>query len=131
MPANSSIIKTMTILQIQVTQDGILELYCNACSFFLVIHSRTSIIATNSNVFFVPTYKNGISNKLPLKNPHTYSQTIPMLSALKIIHPNTAKKKVKSIWPVSFTVGKNLPSATWLVYLRFLPVRISGRKSKA
>ena len=54
-----------------------------------------------------------------------------MLSALKIIHPITAKKKVKSICPVSFKVGKILPSATWLVYLRFLPVRMSGRNRMA
>ena len=54
-----------------------------------------------------------------------------MLSALKIIHPITAKKKVKSIWPVSFSVGKNLPSATWFVYFLFLPVKMSGRNKSA
>ncbi len=63
--------------------------------------------------------------------PQTYSQAIPILSALKIIHPITAKKNVKSICPVSFKVGKSRPSATWLVYLRFLPVNIRGKNKTA
>ena len=54
-----------------------------------------------------------------------------MLSALKIIHPNTAKKNVKSICPVSFNVGKSRPSATWFVYLRFFPVNINGKNKTA
>ena len=54
-----------------------------------------------------------------------------MFSALKIIHPITAKKNVKSICPVSFNVGKMRPSAIWFVYLRFLPVNIRGKNKTA
>ena len=54
-----------------------------------------------------------------------------MLSALKIIHPNTAKKNVSSICPASLKVGRMRPSATWLVYFRFLPVNIKGRNKMA
>ena len=54
-----------------------------------------------------------------------------MLSALKIIHPITAKKKVRSICPISLSEGSHLPSATWFVYLRFLPVNINGKNNMA
>ena len=73
----------------------------------------------------------GAVNKLVLHIPQKNSQACPMLSALKIIHPNTAKKKVKSICPASFKVGKILPSAIWFVYLRFFPVKIKGKNRMA
>lgn len=80
---------------------------------------------------YVALYIHGMSNKLLSKTSQIYFHACPMLSALKIIHPNTAKKKVKSICPVSLNVGKIRPSATWLVYFRFLPVRIRGRNKIA
>ena len=131
MPPNSNIINTITKLHIQATQEGLFLLYCNECSFRLVTHSNISIITTIIIVFFEPTYIKGVLKILTLNTPQTYSQAIPILSALKIIHPITAKKNVKSICPVSFKVGKSRPSATWFVYFRFLPVNIRGKNKMA
>ena len=39
--------------------------------------------------------------------------------------------KVRSICKASRQVGRMRPSATWLVYLRFAPRRISGRNNSA
>ena len=128
MPANSNNTNTNAILYIHANQDGVAGLYCNACSFRRDSHSRHSIITTNNKLFFVPTYMKGNLNKLPLTIPQKYSHAIPIFSALKIIHPITAKKNVSNICPVSFSVGNHLPSATWFVYLRFFPVKMSGRK---
>ena len=80
---------------------------------------------------YVVLYIHGALNRLLLKTPQTYSHACPMLSDLKIIHPNTANKKVNSICPISFSVGKIRPSAIWLVYLRFLPIKIRGKNSMA
>ena len=54
-----------------------------------------------------------------------------MLWERKIIQPMTTRAKVKSICKVSRQVGRRRPSATWLVYLRFAPRRISGRNNNA
>ena len=73
----------------------------------------------------------GMETRLRLQIAQIYSQACPIVSALKIIHPTTARKNVKSICPVSFMVGRTRPSATWFVYLRFFPVNINGKNKMA
>ena len=107
------------------------NLNSNPCSFLRCSHSTNNMkpmYMTSLKAIFLNT---GMVKILKLQIKQTYSQAIPMLSALKIIHPNTANKNVKNICPASFKVGKMRPSATWFVYLRFFPVRISGRKRMA
>ena len=96
MPPNSNIINTITKLHIQATQEGLFLLYCNECSFRLVTHSNISIITTIIIVFFEPTYIKGALKILTLNTPQTYSQAIPILSALKIIHPSQPKRTSKA-----------------------------------
>ena len=100
----------------------------NPCSFLRCDHSTTNIMVIKMTLLNAIFFLMKTINKLTSNIPQTYSQAIPILSALKIIHPITAKKNVKSICPVSFIVGNNRPSATWFVYLRFFPVSIKGKK---
>ena len=53
------------------------------------------------------------------------------LPARKIIKPNVTNTKVSIILAVSAGDGSSLSSAAMSLYLRFLPDKMSGRKSNA
>lgn len=96
-------------------------------------HSTDNIIKIepiNTQNVLIVRYQ-GIQKRLLSAIPQMYSQACPILCALKIIHPNIAKKNVSNIWPVSLHDGRNLPLATWFVYFRFFPVKIKGRNRTA
>ena len=103
----------------------------NPCCLSLCNHSTNNIKQTKMIRRKAIFLNAGMVKMLALQIPHIYSQACPIVSALKIIHPITAKKKVRSICPTSLNEGSHLPSATWFVYLRFFPVKMSGRNNKA
>ena len=103
----------------------------NPCCLSRCNHSTNNIRQTKMTSRKAVFLNIGVAKMLALHIPQTYSQAIPMFSALKMIHPITAKKKVSCICPTSFSEGNHLPSATWFVYLRFFPVNIRGKNKTA
>ncbi len=99
--------------------------------FSLCNHSTTNII--NIKQEFVGYWKRVYDARhiSVLNNETMYCQASVMVSARNMIQPNITSKNVTIIIHISFTLGNNLLSATTLVYLRFLPKRISGKNSKA
>ena len=91
----NSIINT-TITQ-RTNNSLILDKNSNPCSFPRCNHSTTNIMVIKMTLLNAIYFLMKTANKLTSHIPQTYSQAIPILSALKIIHPNTAKKNVKSI----------------------------------